>query len=73
LALDGLTPLGQPIISVNPIGQPMPARYAASLHRPTTSADVRVRSCRCSPTLPKATGLVRVDVDNRRRPPEDSS
>jgi hypothetical protein len=50
-------PLGQAIISVNSIGQPMPARYAESLHRGATSADVRVRSCRCSPTSPKATGL----------------
>ena len=47
-------PLGQATMSVNPIG----TAYARTVRRKPASAydvaGVRVRSCRCSPTLPKA-------------------
>jgi hypothetical protein len=50
-------PLGQATMSVNPIGTPMPRTVR---RKPASAYDVvgvRVRSCRCSPTLPKATGV----------------
>ena len=46
-------PLGRAIISVNPIG----TAYAPQARIGVDVAGVRVRSCRCSPTLPKATGV----------------